>query len=94
MSMSITLVARCPDLELQLGNCRLDIWQQLRVIQKQADIVTFAMIHLKHHRGPAAEGPSIQDVTVTVHGINYSEGFFEKIFPTRGRRRHARSVSS
>ncbi len=94
MSMSITLVARCPDPELQLGNCGLDIWQQLRVIQKQVDIVTFAMIHLKHHRGPAAEGPSMRDVTAAVHGSNYSEGFFEKIFPAGGRRRHARSVSS
>ena len=82
--MSITPVGRCPDLELQLGNCRLDIGQQLRVIQKQVDIVTFAMIHLKHRRGPAAEGPSIQDVTVAVHGSNYSEGFFEKIFPAGG----------
>ena len=94
MSMSITLVARCPDLELQLGNCRLDIWQELRVIQKQVDIVTFAMLHLKRHRGPAAEGPSIQDVTVAVYGSNYSEGFFEKIFLAGGRRRHARSVIS
>ena len=94
MAMSISVAGRWPDFELHLGDRRLDIWQELRVVLEQFDIVALAMINLKHHRGPTAEGPSALDVTVAVRGNIYSESFFKKIFPARGRRRHARNASS
>ncbi len=47
MSMSITVVGRCPDLELQLGNCRLDIRQQLRVIDGgRGDTACSSLAHI------------------------------------------------
>ncbi|MXX89969.1 MAG: hypothetical protein F4213_22340 [Boseongicola sp. SB0677_bin_26] len=49
-----------------------------------------AVIELKHHRLPTAEGPSIENAVLAFHGINCSEGFAKKIFPAGGRRRHAR----
>ena len=92
MSSSIAVVSRVPDLELHLGDDRLNIWQKLRVIQKQVDIVAVAMIELQHQRRSAAEGPVPKDVAIAVYDRYYPESLAKKILPARGWRRHAKSA--
>ncbi|MBB4257849.1 MULTISPECIES: hypothetical protein [unclassified Bradyrhizobium] len=55
--------------------------KNLRIREKDIDIVAYPMIDLQHHRRAAAERPTIDDFLFGVHLLNHRDGNAKQLRP-------------
>jgi len=81
MARSVALISWRANFEVEVRHRRGDVGQQLRIIEKEIDIVAFTMIDLQHHRCTTAKRPRRQQIVLSIDMIDDFVGLSEEIFP-------------